>query len=175
MSTGNRWDVMSIREYQSGNETKTSWTKCGVGFTNQNGSINIILELIPVPVDGEVKLQLQVPLTKEEREAKFGSHGQAQRQNAQQGGHYPSNDGNRGARPAPGRGFAGGGPTRAPQQQQRGNAQRYNNRGPSNPQQQQFGPGPAPEYQPDPQQGNPAGYDEGPYEEQQEGGEGLPF
>ncbi len=152
----NRWDVMSIREYTDRTGVqRTNWTKVGAGFTNQNGSINIILEMIPCAVDGEVKLQLQVPLTKEEKEAKFGSHGQAMRNDA-------APNGNRGAQPAPGRGFAPPRQQGAPQpqgRQQQGNAQRYGSRGQSAPKQQQFGPPPA--YVPDPnQRPNPAGYEE---------------
>lgn len=148
--SGNRWDVMAIREYTDRTGVnRTNWTRVGAGFTNQNGSINIILEMIPCAVDGEVKLQLQVPLSKEEREAKFGAGGQAMRQE----------HGNRGARPATGQGFAT--PHERQQQQQRpstpqGNAARYGNRGQSQPQQQHFGQQQAapPPYVPD------AGYEE---------------
>lgn len=67
--SGQRWDVVSIREYTDGSgQQRTSWTKVGVGFTNQNGSINIQLE--QVPLNG--KLQLQVPISKEERERRRG-------------------------------------------------------------------------------------------------------
>ncbi len=62
--TSNRWEVMSIREYEKNGEKKTQWTKIGVAFTNQNGSINVQLDCIPI--DG--KMQLQVPLTDEERQ-----------------------------------------------------------------------------------------------------------
>jgi hypothetical protein len=124
----NKWDVVAPREYEVGGQKKTNWTRIGVAFTNKNGSINVQLDAFPI--DG--KLQLQVPLSKEEREAKFGGHGQAMRQE-----HPPSRD--RGAQPAPGRGYG--------QQQQRPQgAQRY--------QQQQAAP---PPYQP---ADNPAGYDE---------------
>lgn len=64
--SGQRWDVVSIREYQVNGQTKTSWTKVGAAFTNKNGSINVQLDAIPL--DG--RLQLQTPLSREEREAK---------------------------------------------------------------------------------------------------------
>ena len=141
--SGNRWDVMSIREYTDRTGVaRTQWTRVGAGFTNQNGSINIILELVPCAIDGEIKLQLQVPLSKEEKEAKFGGGGQAMRQ--EHAGSYPQNEGTRGARPAPGQGFA----TPHQRQQQaapQGNAQRYNNRPPPQQQVPQYAPAPGPQ------------------------------
>lgn len=112
----NRWEVVAVQEYtdQHG-EKKTRWPRVGVGFTNQNGSINVILEMIPVPVDGQIRLQLQVPLSPEEREAKFGQRGNQQGQQGQRGNQQGqrSND-SRGAKPSPGRGF--GPPHRAKSQ-----------------------------------------------------------
>ena len=90
------------------------------------------------PIDG--KMQLQVPLTKEEREAKFGPRGGAMRQQAQQdGGFQPRNAG---------------------QQQRQQAQQRFGNRGPSQPQPQQFGQQPPP-YTPDPNAGGYPGDEHG--------------
>lgn len=77
--SGQRWDVMMVREYKGHDgQPRNFWTKIGAAFTNQSGSISVQLDAMPV--DG--KMVLQVPLSKEERAAKFGSHGQAQRQQA---------------------------------------------------------------------------------------------
>jgi len=78
--SGQRWDVMSIREYQHQGQTKTSWTRVGAAFTNRDGSINVQLDAFPI--DG--KLQLQIPLSPEERQARkqnWQNRGREQGQN----------------------------------------------------------------------------------------------
>ena len=141
----NRWDVMSIREYTTATgEQKTQWTKIGVAFTNKNGSINVVLDAFPV--DG--KMQLQVPLTREEREAMF---------NAKQGGAQRRGGGDNYGQPPPQqqqRGGFGGqqrsqNPRNAGQQQRQQAQQRFGQRGQSQPQSfpQQHS---APHYEPDP-------------------------
>ncbi len=145
MSQGgkNRWDVSSIREYERNGETKTQWTKIGVAFTNQNGSINVQLDCLPL--DG--KCQLQVPLTQEEKDRLFGPRqdrggGGQQRQEGRQ---------NQNHRPPQGQGYGRqqqGNPRNAGAQQRQGAAQRYGQRGQSQPQgsfpqtQQQYAPDP---------------------------------
>lgn len=69
-----RYDAMLVTEYQSNGETKTFWQKIGAAFTNRDGSIGVQLDAFPV----SGKIVLQVPLSKEEREA--------MKNNKQQGG-----------------------------------------------------------------------------------------
>lgn len=148
----NRWDVMSIREYTDRtNQTKTQWTKIGVAFTNKNGSINVQLDCLPL--DG--KVQLQVPLTPEEKERLFGNRddgGGQQRQ--QRGGGQPQQ--------TRGGGFGSrqqGNPRNAGNQQRQQAQQRFGQRGQSQPQQGGFAP--TPEYQPDPEAADEANYERG--------------
>ena len=76
-----------MTEYQAGNETKSRFQKLGVAFINQNGSINVILDAAPF----SGKLQLQVPMTQEERDAMYGQRGDRQpsRGNAPQAAQRP--------------------------------------------------------------------------------------
>ena len=49
MSGNNRrLDALIAREYMAGGEQRTAWTKVGSAFVNQNGSISIVLDAIPV-------------------------------------------------------------------------------------------------------------------------------
>ena len=125
MSNTNRWDVQSMREYtdQAGVQ-KTAWTKVGSAFTNKNGSITVLLDCLPL--DG--KLQLQVPLSREEREAMF--------QNRQQGGQRQERQQNFGNQPAQGQGYSN--PRNAGAQQRQGAAQRFGPRPASTPRQGNF-------------------------------------
>lgn len=70
MSEKQRFDAMMVEEYtdREGNG-RSKWTKIGAAFTNKDGSIGI--QLIAFPMNG--KVILQIPLSKEEREAKFGA------------------------------------------------------------------------------------------------------
>lgn len=43
-----RLDALIAREYMAGGEQRTAWTKVGSAFVNQNGSISIVLDAIPV-------------------------------------------------------------------------------------------------------------------------------
>lgn len=99
----NRWDAMMVREYESQGQTKSAWTKIGSGFTNKDGSISVLLDAIPVGG----KLILQVPMTQEEKDAKWP---QQQRNQSYQGG-------SRGAQPPVGQGFQQPRTQLAPQQQ----------------------------------------------------------
>lgn len=143
--SANRWDVMSIREYtDASGQNKTNWTKIGVAFTNKNGSINVQLDALPL--DG--KCQLQVPLSREEREAMFSN-----KQQGQQRGGPPRQQGG---------GFGGrqqqGNPRNAGQQQRGQAQQRFGQRGQSQPQQGGFARAPDPPYSPDPEADIEAGY-----------------
>ena len=141
--SGNRWDVMAVREYTRADGSQgTNWTRVGSGFTNKNGSINVQLDAFPV--DG--KIQLQVPISKEERQARF-----EQRQGG--GGQQ--------------RGWPQRAPQSQPQQRQQGNAGRWN-QGPQQP------PAPPP-YEPEQQQdrGYPPNWDEG-QDRGHGGGDGFP-
>jgi len=65
----NRWDAMMVEEYVDGQgQGRSKWTKIGAAFENKDGSIGI--QVNAFPING--KMILQVPLSKEEREAKFG-------------------------------------------------------------------------------------------------------
>ena len=72
---GQRYDVMSVREYEQNGQPKSFWTKVGAAFTNRDGSIGVQLDCLPL--DG--KLVLQIPLTQEEKEARFNQRRQAER------------------------------------------------------------------------------------------------
>lgn len=143
-NNANRWDVMSIREYVRNGETKSQWTKVGVAFTNANGSINVVLDCLPL--DG--KLQLQVPLTQEERDRLFGNN-----TNQDRGGGGQQQRGQQQQRGGSG-GYSGrqqqGNPRNAGAQQRGQAAQRYGSRGQSNPQQGFGGQQAPPPYEPDP-------------------------
>lgn len=128
-SGGQRWDCMTVTEYQQNGQTKSKWTKIGAAFTNRDGSIGVQLDALPL--DG--RLVLQVPLTREEREARFQNRGRSQ---PQQGNFSGASGGGGGGGRGGGRGFT-------PRQQ---------------PQQQSFQQGQAPPYEPGDQD---PGYDEG--------------
>ena len=44
-----RLDALMTREYQSGGETKTAFTKIGVAFQTKNGGWAVKLEAMPTP------------------------------------------------------------------------------------------------------------------------------
>lgn len=70
-----RYDAVSPREYESGGETKTSWTRVGVAFQRDNGNIDVLLNCYPLPgPDGQAKISLMEP-----REGNGGNHGGGQR------------------------------------------------------------------------------------------------
>ena len=50
-------EVFGLREYKSGNEIKTSWTRIGIGFSNKDGSINIKLDYIPT--NSDIRIQVR--------------------------------------------------------------------------------------------------------------------
>lgn len=44
-----RLDAMIAREYQSGGETKTAWTKIGTAWETKNGGYRVQLDAYPAP------------------------------------------------------------------------------------------------------------------------------
>ena len=53
-----RWDAIAISERSvHGGEFKTFWTRCGAAFRNKDGSINVILDTLPL----SGRIQLRVP------------------------------------------------------------------------------------------------------------------
>lgn len=57
-----RLDAMAPRKYKDrdGNE-KTAWQRVGAAFEGKNGGWNVILEVMPLPVDGQVRFSLFEP------------------------------------------------------------------------------------------------------------------
>ena len=49
--------VFQIRD--RGEDKKSAWTEIGVGFTNRDGSINVLLNSLPL--DGKVQLRTYEP------------------------------------------------------------------------------------------------------------------
>jgi hypothetical protein len=140
MSGGQRYEAMMVEEYvDAQGQGRSKWTKIGAAFVNKDGSIGV--QLAAFPMNG--KIVLQVPLSKEEREAKFGVN-QAQQRQPQ-------------GRPQQ----RGGGP-------QRGGYGNYGGRQPPSPQQQA-----APPYAPPKDQGYPEAWDDVPPEGYTEGGGGF--
>jgi len=91
-----RWDAMMVEEYVDGQgQGRSKWTKIGAAFENKDGSISV--QVNAVPLNG--KMILQVPLSKEEREAKFGKKesggggGQPQGGQQRRGNTQPQNGG----------------------------------------------------------------------------------
>jgi hypothetical protein len=108
MSAGTRYDAMLVTPY--GQEGKSSWVKIGAAFVNKDGSIGVKLDAYPAAGSDIV---LQIPLSKEEKEAKFGSHGQAMRQQTAPQRQAPQGRG-RGYEPPVGHGYAPPAPVKPP-------------------------------------------------------------
>lgn len=66
-STKQRLEVFSIREAKVKGEQSSFWTRCGVGFVNKDGSINVKLDLIPI--DGKLHIREPKPKTEKQDEA----------------------------------------------------------------------------------------------------------
>jgi hypothetical protein len=107
--SGQRWDAMSVTEYQQQGQAKSKWTKIGAAFTNQDGSIGVQLDCLPL--DG--RIVLQIPLTYEQKQARYaqrnqqGGGQQGYQQQPQQQGRGGGGFGGRGG--GGGRGGYGGG------------------------------------------------------------------
>ena len=61
-----RLDAVMAREYQSGGETKSSFTKVGVAFETRNGGWQLLLDAVPAPTDGQYKILLMEPRQKDQ-------------------------------------------------------------------------------------------------------------
>lgn len=67
-----RYDAMLVTKYKKNDGSEGSyWVKIGAAFQNKDGSIGVKLDAIPVHGD----LVLQIPMSKEEKEEKFGKRG----------------------------------------------------------------------------------------------------
>jgi hypothetical protein len=84
-----RYDAMMVRVYESNGQTRSAWTKIGAGFENNDGSISIALDAIPLDWTRS-KIILQIPKTEEEIEA---LRAQKQQQNQQSQGGRPQRGG----------------------------------------------------------------------------------
>lgn len=60
-----RLDALMARDYQTGGETKTSFTRIGAAFETKGGGWSVILEAMPAPVEGQYKILLMVPKPKD--------------------------------------------------------------------------------------------------------------
>lgn len=87
---GKRFDVLVSRE----NGDRKFWTKIGSAFVNKDDSIGIKLDALPI--DGN--MLLKVPMSREEKDAKFGGGGAkgagASRYRRGQSSPQPVGDGN---------------------------------------------------------------------------------
>lgn len=56
-----RYDVLSVREYRSGQEIKAHWARMGSAWPNRDGSFNLQLFAVPVPDKdtGLIKLHMR--------------------------------------------------------------------------------------------------------------------
>jgi hypothetical protein len=55
-----RYDALTVRDYESGGEKKSRWTRIGVGFVSErDGSIKVILDANPI--DGVIHLREPKP------------------------------------------------------------------------------------------------------------------
>lgn len=63
----NRLDALMAREYKSGGETKTAFTKIGAAFETKSGGWSVILDAVPAPVEGQFKILLMQPKPKDEQ------------------------------------------------------------------------------------------------------------
>jgi len=57
----NRLDALLAREYESGGEKKTAFTKIGAAFETKNGGWSVVLDAMPAPVDGQYRVLLMAP------------------------------------------------------------------------------------------------------------------
>ena len=66
LSSGTRLDVFNVKDFERADGTKDSmWNRCGSAFVNKDGSLNVLLDLLPA--DG--KLHIRAPSPKKEVEA----------------------------------------------------------------------------------------------------------
>ena len=61
-----RLDAVMAREYQSGGEAKTNFSRIGVAFETRNGGWQLLLDAVPAPIDGQYKILLMEPRQKDQ-------------------------------------------------------------------------------------------------------------
>lgn len=67
----NRLDALLAREYESGGEKKTAFTKIGAAFEMRNGGgWSVVLDAMPAPVEGQFRILLMVPKPREEQQSR---------------------------------------------------------------------------------------------------------
>lgn len=72
-----RYDVLSIREYRSGQEIKTQWARMGSAWPNRDGSFNLQLFAVPVPDKDTGLIKLHMRKYEPREEAPGGNGGNA--------------------------------------------------------------------------------------------------
>lgn len=72
-----RYDVLSVREYRSGQEIKTQWSRMGSAWPNRDGSFNLQLFGVPVPDKDTGLIKLHMRKYEPREEAPSGNGGNA--------------------------------------------------------------------------------------------------
>lgn len=72
-----RYDVLSVREYRSGQEIKTQWARMGSAWPNRDGSFNLQLFAVPVPDKDTGLIKLHMRKYEPREEATGGNGGNA--------------------------------------------------------------------------------------------------
>lgn len=72
-----RLDAVMAREYQSGGETKTNFSRIGVAFETRNGGYQLLLDAVPAPIDGQYKILLMEPRQKDQGRSGGGNQGRS--------------------------------------------------------------------------------------------------
>lgn len=72
-----RYDVLSVREYRSGQEIKTQWARMGSAWPNRDGSFNLQLFGVPVPDKDTGLIKLHMRKYEPRDESPGGSGGNA--------------------------------------------------------------------------------------------------
>lgn len=72
-----RYDVLSVREYRSGQEIKAQWSRMGSAWPNRDGSFNLQLFAMPVPDKDTGLIKLHMRKYEPREEAPGGNGGTA--------------------------------------------------------------------------------------------------
>jgi len=84
MAMAKRYECFALTEYkdkQSG-ESRTSWSRCGVGFVNDDGSINVNLDCVPL----SGRMQLREPQDRDVERARTPDNESRRRDGERTGG-----------------------------------------------------------------------------------------
>lgn len=65
-----RLDALIAREYESGGEKRTAFTKIGAAFETRNGGWSVVLDAMPAPIEGQFKILLMEPKEKKQSTAR---------------------------------------------------------------------------------------------------------